>query len=124
LLAIDWKHAERLLGNIALDAESIVVTDPEEAAVPEAITASAAQVRKLPLAELASEVDGGRANMVALGYLAAVAGIPRNAVIEAIEKKLGGLRATMQRCSVMRRPVRRTLSCRKRQTTIPTVDGC
>jgi 2-oxoglutarate ferredoxin oxidoreductase subunit alpha len=90
LVAIDWKHAERLLGNIALDAESIVVTDPEEAEVPDAITASAAQVRELPLAELASEVDGGRANMVALGYLAAVAGIPRNTVIEAIERKLGG----------------------------------
>ena len=89
LLAIDWKHAERLLTDIELDADSIVVTDPEEADVPASITAFGPQIRELALAELASEVDGGRANMVALGYLAAVAGISRKAVDEAIEKKLG-----------------------------------
>jgi 2-oxoglutarate ferredoxin oxidoreductase subunit alpha len=89
LLAIDWKHAERLLSDIALDADSIVVTDPEEAEVPASITTSAPQIRELPMAELAAEIDGGRANMVALGYLAAVAGIPQSAVNEAIEKKLG-----------------------------------
>jgi len=79
LLAIGWKHAERLLGDIALDANSIVVTDPGQDEVP----------RELPMAELAESIEGGRANMVALGYLAAVAGIPRNAVEQAIEKKLG-----------------------------------
>jgi 2-oxoglutarate ferredoxin oxidoreductase subunit alpha len=89
LLAIDWKHAERLLSDIALDADSIVLTDPEEAEVPASITASAPQIRELPMAELAAEVDGGRTNMVALGYLAAIAGIPQKAVDEAIEKKLG-----------------------------------
>ncbi len=89
LLAIDWKHAERLLSDIELDADSIVVTDPEEAEVPASITAFAPQLRKLAMAELAASIDGGRANMVALGYLAALAGIPQKAVGEAIEKKLG-----------------------------------
>jgi len=88
LLAIGWKHAERLLGDIALDANSIVVTDPEQGEVPAAITASGSEVRELPMAELAKTIEGGRANMVALGYLAAIAGIPRDAVVEAIEKKL------------------------------------
>jgi 2-oxoglutarate ferredoxin oxidoreductase subunit alpha len=89
LLAIDWKHAERLLGDVLLDANSVVVTDPEEASVPESIRAAGAEVRELPMAELAAEVDGGRPNMVALGYLAAIAGVPQNAVIKAVEKKFG-----------------------------------
>jgi 2-oxoglutarate ferredoxin oxidoreductase subunit alpha len=89
LLAIDWKHAERLLGDVRLDANSVVVTDPGEAEVPASIGATAAEVRELPMAELAKTIEGGRANMVALGYLAAIAGIPRDGVIEAIEKKFG-----------------------------------
>ncbi len=89
LLAIDWKHAERLLSDIELDADSIVVTDPGEAEIPASITASGPQVRELAMAELAASIDGGRANMVALGYLAALAGIPQTAVGEAIEKRLG-----------------------------------
>jgi 2-oxoglutarate ferredoxin oxidoreductase subunit alpha len=89
LLAIGWKHAERLLADIALDANSIVVTDPGQAEVPDAITASGAEVRELPMGELADSLEGGRANMVALGYLAAIAGIPQEAINQAIEKKLG-----------------------------------
>lgn len=89
LLAIDWKHAERLLTDIELDGDSIVVTDPGEDGVPASISAFAPQLRELPLAELAKTIEGGRANMVALGYLAAVAGIPLKAVDEAIGKKLG-----------------------------------
>jgi 2-oxoglutarate ferredoxin oxidoreductase subunit alpha len=80
LLAIGWKHAERLLADIELDENSIVVTDPGQDDVPAA---------ELPMAELAKSIEGGRANMVALGYLAAIAGIPQSAVKQAIEKKLG-----------------------------------
>lgn len=89
LLAIDWKHAERLLNDIALDAGSIVVTDPAEAGIPASITACAPDVRELAMAALAETIDGGRTNMVALGYLAAIAGIPQSAIEDAIEKKLG-----------------------------------
>ncbi|MEE8339490.1 MAG: 2-oxoacid:acceptor oxidoreductase family protein, partial [Xanthomonadales bacterium] len=35
LLAIGWKHAERLLSDITLDENSMVVTDPAQAEVPE-----------------------------------------------------------------------------------------
>jgi 2-oxoglutarate ferredoxin oxidoreductase subunit alpha len=89
LLAIGWKHAERLLADIALDAHSIVVTDPGQSEVPDAITASGAEVRELPMGDLVDSLEGGRANMVALGYLAAIAGIPQEAINQAIEKKLG-----------------------------------
>ena len=88
LLAIGWKHAERLLSDIALDANSIVVTDPALAEVPAVIDSIGADVRELPMTELAESLEGGRANMVALGYLAAIAGIPQSAMNQAIEKKL------------------------------------
>lgn len=90
LLAIGWKHAERLLSDITLDENSMVVTDPAQAEVPEVIGSLGAEVRELPMTELAESLEGGRANMVALGYLAAIAGIGQGAINQAIEKKLGG----------------------------------
>ncbi len=49
LLAIGWQHAERMLGEFALDEYSIVVTDPSQSEIPAAIGASGATV--LPTAE-------------------------------------------------------------------------
>lgn len=89
LLGIDWKHAERVLGDISIDADSIVVTDPAQDGVPGAIAASGAQVRELEMSSLAETISGGRVNMVALGYLAGLAGIPQAAVRHSIEAKLG-----------------------------------
>lgn len=89
LLGIDWKHAEPLVADIAVDANSIVVTDPAEDAVPQSLTASGAVLRQLEMKELAESVSGGRANMVALGYVAGLAGIPQDAIHYAIEKKIG-----------------------------------
>jgi 2-oxoglutarate ferredoxin oxidoreductase subunit alpha len=89
LLGINWKQAERLLADIAVDADSIVVTDPAEDDVPQSIAASGAALQQLEMKELAESVSGGRANMVALGYVASLAGIPKEAIRHAIEKKLG-----------------------------------
>jgi len=89
LLGIDWNHAERMIADFAVDADSIVVTDPAEDAVPQSITASGATVRQLEMKALGDSVSGGRANMVALGYVAGLAGISREALEHAIAKKLG-----------------------------------
>jgi 2-oxoglutarate ferredoxin oxidoreductase subunit alpha len=89
LLGINWKHAERLLADIAVDADSLVVTDPAEDDVPQSIAASGAALQQLEMKELAESVSGGRANMVALGYVAGLARIPKEAIRHAIEKKLG-----------------------------------
>jgi 2-oxoglutarate ferredoxin oxidoreductase subunit alpha len=89
LLAIDWKHAERLLADITLDRDSTVVTDPDQDAVPDSLSQSGAKIVELDLKQLADSVEGGRPNMVALGYLAAMTGIPEAAVTQAIDNKLG-----------------------------------
>ncbi len=89
LLGTNWKQAEGLLADIAVDADSIVVTDPAEDDVPQSIAASGAALQQLEMKELAESVSGGRVNMVALGYVAGLAGIPEEAIRHAIGKKLG-----------------------------------
>lgn len=89
LVGIGWHHTERFQSDIQLDAESIIVTDSAGTAVPDFIMDSGAQLHELEMAALAATVDGGRQNMIALGYVARLAGIPDIAVLQAIEKKLG-----------------------------------
>ena len=88
LLGIDWKHAERIIGDIAVDADSVVVTDPAEDEVPQSISGTGAEIRELEMAALAESVTGGRVNMVALGYVGCLAGLPEDAISHAIEKKI------------------------------------
>ena len=90
LLAIDWQHAERFLEDIPLDANSLVVTDPSAGAVPDFIAATGARVHELEMKALAESVTGGRANMVALGYAAGIAGVPEAALLQATTKKIEG----------------------------------
>ncbi len=89
LLGINWQHAERFRTDIPLTADSVVVTDPSAGIVPEFITGASAHVHELEMQALSATVSGGRPNMVALGYVAGLAGIPDPALLHAIEKKLG-----------------------------------
>ncbi len=52
LLGINWKQAEGLLADIAVDADSIVVTDPAEDDVPQSIAASGAALQQLEMSLL------------------------------------------------------------------------
>jgi len=89
LLGINWHHAERFASDIPLDADSLIISDPSEGAVPDLIADSGATVHELELKALAETIKGGRPNMVALGYLARLAGISQVALQQAIEKKIG-----------------------------------
>lgn len=77
LLALDWRNAERFAEEVPLRRDSVILADPQSGDVPDPIAASGARVEPLPLAALASEIDGGRPNMVALGALAALLGLER-----------------------------------------------
>lgn len=89
LVGINWQHAERFRSDIPLDADSIIVTDPSGAAVPDFIADLGADIQELEMQALAETVSGGRPSMVALGYVARLAGITDSAVLQAIEKTLG-----------------------------------
>ena len=95
LLGIDWLHAERFCAEIPLDSNSLIISDAANSAAPAEITASGAHTDDLPLAALADSVEGGRANMVAVGLIAALAGITSMALSAAIQEKLAGRNAAV-----------------------------
>ncbi len=89
LVGINWQHADRFRSDIPLAADSIIVTDPSGGVLPDFIANLGADIHELEMEALAKTVSGGRPSMVALGYVARLAGISDSAVLQAIEKTLG-----------------------------------
>jgi 2-oxoglutarate ferredoxin oxidoreductase subunit alpha len=95
LLAVDWQNAHRFADEIPIDGASLVVADPAEPETPAVFARAGARRLALPLKAIAKRIPGGRPNMVALGALAALAGIPEEAVERAIEATLRKDAATL-----------------------------
>ncbi|MCF8473838.1 MAG: 2-oxoacid:acceptor oxidoreductase subunit alpha [Emcibacter sp.] len=89
LVAVDWKGAERFAAEVPLSSNSLIVTDPETGDVPAILAASGARIVEVPIGALAASVDGGRANMVILGLVAALIGLTKEPLNKIIAKKLG-----------------------------------
>jgi 2-oxoglutarate ferredoxin oxidoreductase subunit alpha len=88
LLAIDWHNAERFVGEMPLDGSSYTVADSGSDDVPGVFHAMGARHLEVPLQALAKSIPGGRPNMVALGAVAALVGLPESAVQEAVTRAL------------------------------------
>lgn len=88
LLALDWRNIDRFLPELALNQDSLIIGDPKAGVFPEAIQAINADHREIPLTQLAKKIPGGRPNMVALGVLAALTGIPLESVVVTAERGL------------------------------------
>jgi 2-oxoglutarate/2-oxoacid ferredoxin oxidoreductase subunit alpha len=80
LLGLDWNDVQRFVDELPLDARSLILTDDQGEPVPEVLTRTGASVRPLPLKEIADRLPDGRLNMVALGALGALAGVPLSAL--------------------------------------------
>ncbi|MBF8269478.1 MAG: pyruvate flavodoxin/ferredoxin oxidoreductase-like [Gammaproteobacteria bacterium] len=89
LLALDWKNADRFAAELPMGPHSLIITDPEQGAIPAVIGGSGAQVRELPIGKLAKSINKGRPNMIALGVLAEVLSIPRESIKAVLTKQLG-----------------------------------
>jgi 2-oxoglutarate ferredoxin oxidoreductase subunit alpha len=76
LLALDWHNADRFVDEVPLDADSLIVADAEAGDPPAAILASGARLVTFPLTDLADDIAGGRPNIIALGLLARLLGLP------------------------------------------------
>ena len=95
LAAVDWQNLHRFAAEIPLGAESLIVGDPDRGEAPPTFTAAGGPCVMLPLAQLAKEIPGGRANMVLLGFVAGLLGLPDDAVRRATERLLAGRPAAL-----------------------------
>ena len=88
LAAVDWQNVQRFAGEIPIGKDSVLVGDPAQGTPPEVFTKTGAGYAQVPLKALASKIQGGWPNMIALGVLAALIGLPREAVEAAVRKAL------------------------------------
>lgn len=88
ILAIDPGSVGRFVAEIPLTSESYLVTDAEAGRRGTALPDTVARVLDLPMKKLAGSVKGGRANMVALGAIARMIGLPEDSIYPVLEKAL------------------------------------
>lgn len=90
LVAIDWKNASRFAAEMPVRPGGTIVADPAMGDVPDIVKASGAQVKMVPIRELAASVKGGRANMIAAGLVARLIGLPEDMLTEIVAARIGG----------------------------------
>ena len=90
VVALDWDNFNRFEDEIRLGADSRVLCE-QGGALPAAVTESGAQVIHVPFAELAAASHKeGRVNMLALGVLGRLLGLPAASLAELAVQKLAG----------------------------------
>ncbi len=96
LAGVDWENVHRFAAEISLAPDGVIVGDPGRGEAPLVFSRSGAAFEPLPLARIAKEISGGRANMVLLGYLAALLGLPEDALRQATASLLGKRPAALE----------------------------
>jgi len=76
LAAIDWQNVARFAAELPLGPDSVILGDPAAGEPPEVFTRSGARYVPVPLKAVAGEIAGAWPNMVALGVLAGLLGLP------------------------------------------------
>jgi len=88
LAAIDWQNVQRFAAELPLGPQSLIIGDPAQGEPPEVFKAGGARYAPVPLKALAAQAQGGWPNMVALGLLAALLGLPEAALAAAMRKSM------------------------------------
>lgn len=88
LVAIDWGNVARFAAELPLDAASLIVGDPAHGEPPEVFLKSGARHAPVTLKDIAKKITGGWPNMVALGLLGGIIGLPYAALRAAVERSL------------------------------------
>lgn len=89
LMALDWGNIGRFAAELPLSPASLVLCDPEQGEVPDLIAGSGARIIPVPVKAIAEGIAGGRANMVGLGLVAGLIGLPLEAVLAVLATQLG-----------------------------------
>jgi 2-oxoglutarate/2-oxoacid ferredoxin oxidoreductase subunit alpha len=90
LVGLDWDNVGRFADELPLDDTSLILMDEHAGQVPEILARSSAEVRRLPWKTLADAETEGRVNMVALGMVGAILGLPLDALETGTRATLGG----------------------------------
>jgi len=99
-VALDWQQLERFAAEIPLSRASVILCDPKAGELPAGYAAAGALCVHLPFAAMAAQLPGARANMVALGAVAALLGLPLDPLERTIAKRLADKGETLARASV------------------------
>ena len=86
LLAIDWQNVNRFADEIVLGPRSVLIGDPDEGEAPEIFRAGGARYVPLNLKKMAKEIPGSWVNMIALGLAGTLAGLPLQALQDAVRE--------------------------------------
>lgn len=90
VVALDWNNFSRFEDEIGLGADSLVLCD-EAGELPPAVVAAGARIVYVPFEELAASCHpDGRVNMLALGILGSLLGLPAASMAELAAQKLAG----------------------------------
>jgi 2-oxoglutarate ferredoxin oxidoreductase subunit alpha len=89
LAAVDWENVRRFSAEIPLGPGSLVIGDPDQGEPPQVFLGAGIDKASLNLKKLAKSVPDGRSNMVLLGAVASLLGLPERSVTVAVEKTLG-----------------------------------
>ncbi len=88
LAAIDWQNVHRFASELPLGAHSVVLGDPAQGEPPEVFLKTGARFLPVPLKKIAAAIPGAWPNMVALGVLAGLMGLPPEALERAARKSM------------------------------------
>jgi 2-oxoglutarate ferredoxin oxidoreductase subunit alpha len=88
LAAVDWENVHRFGAEIPLGPTSLIVGDPDQGEPHEVFTRTGAALAQVALKKTAKGIPDGRPNMLLLGLVAALVGLPDEAVTRAVEKSL------------------------------------
>ncbi len=88
LAAIDWQNVGRFAAELPLGPQSVLVGDPAHGEPPEVFLKTGARYLPVPFKEMTKKIAGAWPNMVALGVLAGLCGLPLEAVEAAARKSM------------------------------------
>jgi 2-oxoglutarate ferredoxin oxidoreductase subunit alpha len=88
LAAIDWQNVARFAAEIPLDASSLIIGDPSQGEPPEVFTRSGARYAPVPFKALAKQHKDAWPNMIALGVLGGLIGIPVESLERTVAKSM------------------------------------
>jgi 2-oxoglutarate ferredoxin oxidoreductase subunit alpha len=88
LMAIDWDNITRFSAEIPLTGNSLIVGDPAHGEAPAGLLKNSPRQAALAMTDIAGKIENGRPNMVALGAIAALIGLPAGAMQAVVEDNL------------------------------------